>query len=253
MTAPSLPTPAMAQARADESDGTTIQRRRLASVAGHIDDERSARQACADPEAPVRASGLVALIRMQKLTKADFGTALVDKSPLLRRRLCEVAGSIVSVESLPATTRQDRLPPSREEVLAGLSRLLGDAEPAVVEAACFGIGEVASACSGDAADSTTETLVLKLSEISRNHPDLLCRESAVASLGSIGSLGGLGAVLEAMTGRPALRRRAIVALASFEHVDATAAVELALSDRDWQVRQAAEDLYDSPQNNPAPS
>jgi HEAT repeat protein len=39
-----------------------------------------------------------------------------------------------------------------------------------------------------------------------------------------------------------LRRRAILALAPFDGPEVTAALEKALLDRDWQVRQAAEDL-----------
>ncbi len=253
MTAPRTPSFAAVRATADGPSSSTILRRRIASVAGHIEDEQAARRAFDDPAAPVRASGLVALIRMKRLTKLDFHTALADESPLLRSRLCETAGLISAAEPQPATTRHDRVPPSQEDVLAGLSRLLDDPVPAVVEAACFGIGEATTASSGDDAEPATDELVSKLSQISRNHPDLLCRESAVAALGSIGAPDGLSAVIEAMGGKPALRRRAIVALAAFDHAEASAAVERALSDRDWQVRQAAEDLCDSPRDSPAPS
>jgi len=238
---------------AGEQIETTIRRRRLASVAGHIDDESAARRAFDDPEAPVRASGLVALIRMQKLTKADLDKALDDESALLRRRIGEAAGAILATRSSVAAVRQDRMPPCQEDVLAGLASMLDDADPVIVETACFGIGEVASACSRGKADPATEALVSKLCGISRNHPDPLCRESAVATLGSIGSPGGLSAVIAAMEGKPALRRRAIIALAGFDHADATAAMERALSDRDWQVRQAAEDLCGDAQRGQARS
>jgi len=40
----------------------------------------------------------------------------------------------------------------------------------------------------------------------------------------------------------AIRRRAVLALAAFEGPEVEAAIERALTDTDWQVRQAAEDL-----------
>jgi HEAT repeat protein len=64
----------------------------------------------------------------------------------------------------------------------------------------------------------------------------------VAALGSLGDPAGLAAVLAACADRPAIRRRAVVALAAFEGPEVEAALEAALADRDWQVRQAAEDL-----------
>ena len=42
--------------------------------------------------------------------------------------------------------------------------------------------------------------------------------------------------------KPAVRRRAVLALAPFDGPDVDAALQAALADRDWQVRQAAEDL-----------
>ena len=73
----------------------------------------------------------------------------------------------------------------------------------------------------------------------------VCREAAVAALGAVGNRGGLAAVLAAASGdRPAVRRRAVVALAAFDGPEVDAALRAALEDRDWQVRQAAEDLLD---------
>jgi len=76
----------------------------------------------------------------------------------------------------------------------------------------------------------------------------LVREAAVAALGAIGDDRGLDAILAATTDKPAIRRRAVLALAPFvdpEHpraAEVAAALDAALTDRDWQVRQAAEDL-----------
>ena len=74
------------------------------------------------------------------------------------------------------------------------------------------------------------------------HEDPLCREAAVAALGAIGDPGGLPAILAATTDRPAVRRRAVLALAPFDGPEVDAALARALEDRDWQVRQAAEDV-----------
>ncbi len=41
-----------------------------------------------------------------------------------------------------------------------------------------------------------------------------------------------------------MRRRAVLALAPFDGPEVDAALERAGRDRDWQVRQAAEDLTD---------
>ena len=73
--------------------------------------------------------------------------------------------------------------------------------------------------------------------------DALVREAAVAALGAIGDERGLGAILAATEDRPAVRRRAVLALAPFlGAAEVTAALDRARTDRDWQVRQAAEDL-----------
>jgi HEAT repeat protein len=76
------------------------------------------------------------------------------------------------------------------------------------------------------------------------HDDPLVREAAVAALGALGDERGLAAILQACGDRPAIRRRAVLALAAFEGDDVEAALQHALEDADWQVRQAAEDLVD---------
>lgn len=78
--------------------------------------------------------------------------------------------------------------------------------------------------------------------------DPLVRESSVAALGAVGDDRGVDAILAATHDKPAIRRRAVLALAPFldpDHVRAgeiAAALDRAHQDRDWQVRQAAEDL-----------
>jgi HEAT repeat protein len=52
----------------------------------------------------------------------------------------------------------------------------------------------------------------------------------------------LGAVLAALEDKPAIRRRAVVALAAFDGDEVERALARAALDSDWQVRQTAEDL-----------
>src|SRR2546421_505294 len=83
----------------------------------------------------------------------------------------------------------------------------GDRAVTVVEAACWALGE-RGAGAGEAA-------VLALSAVATDHVDALCREAAVAALGAIGDEHGLAAILRATTDKPAVRRRAVLALAPF--------------------------------------
>jgi HEAT repeat protein len=48
--------------------------------------------------------------------------------------------------------------------------------------------------------------------------------------------------LKAITDVAAVRRRAVIALSNYEGPGVSAALQVALGDRDWQVRQAAEDV-----------
>ena len=106
----------------------------------------------------------------------------------------------------------------------------------VVEAASWSLGEL------DLATSVRADAVAALAQVVTDHRDALAREAAVAALGSFGDERGLPAILQATGDKPAVRRRAVLALASFEGDDVDAALQRALDDRDWQVRQAAEDL-----------
>ena len=82
----------------------------------------------------------------------------------------------------------------------------------------------------------------RVEAIVRGHKDPLCREAAVAALGALGDEQSLAVILEALNDRPPIRRRAVLALAPYEGPQVDEALQRALSDRDWQVRQAAEDL-----------
>lgn len=188
-------------------------RRGLAAAAGHSgpDGEAEARRLLADPSPRVRATALAALARLGRAADADVVAGLCDPDPLVRRRACAVAVTVPGAD-----------------VLA----LLADTDAMVVEAAAWALGE------GGPADGVVEALA----SVAASHADPLCREAAVAALGAVGDPAGLPAILAATADRPAVRRRAVLALAPFEGPEVDAALARALDDRDWQVRQAAEDL-----------
>jgi HEAT repeat protein len=114
--------------------------------------------------------------------------------------------------------------------------MLDDPDVTVVEAAAWALGETVIA--------PAPVAVAALAKVVTGHGDPLAREAAVAALGAIGDADGLPAVLSACDDKPAVRRRAVLALAPFGGPDVDAALARARDDRDWQVRQAAEDLQD---------
>ena len=192
-----------------------VARRRAAALAGHRGDGPAARSYLDDPAPAVRATALGALARAGGLTPDDLVTGLADPAGPVRARAAELA----------ATVPGD-LPPA-------LAPELGDGDPSVVEAAAWASGE---------RRPTEPGIVPALAAVVTGHDDALCREAAVAALGAIGDPAGLDAVLAATTDRPAVRRRAVLALAPFDGPQVDAAITRALTDRDWQVRQAAEDI-----------
>jgi len=109
--------------------------------------------------------------------------------------------------------------------------LLVDDDPTVVEVAAWACGE-----------RPEQALADPVAALATGHDDPLVREAAVAALGAIGDPRSLPAVLAATGDKATVRRRAVIALAAFEGPEVDAALEAARSDRDWQVRQAAEDL-----------
>ena len=186
--------------------------RRAVAVAGHTGDVTTALAGLGSPDASVRATALGALERLGMLDDEVLGTALGDPDVRVRRRAAEIAATHPSVDLLPA---------------------LHDADDRVVEVAAWACGEH---------ESRRDQLVDRLVELAFEAADPLVRESAVAALGAIGDERGLPAILAGCSDKPTVRRRAVLALAPFEGDEVDAAIERALTDRDWQVRQAAEDL-----------
>ena len=192
--------------------GESLRRRRAVALSGFGDDESTARPGLADPDPRVRCAALGALVHLGNLAAADLLGALGDPSPEVRARAAELAAGRVDID---------------------LRGVLGDSDARVVEAAAWACGEHPEAGPG---------VVSQLAEIATTHPDALCRETAVAALGAIGHEAGLTAVLAATADRATVRRRAVLALAAFSGSEVEEALERAAADRDWQVRQAAEDL-----------
>ena len=204
MTGPELEGAALDEAR----------RRGQAALAGHAEGgEPEARRHLGDPAPGVRATALAALSRLGAATERDVATALGDPDATVRRRACAVAVDIPGADLVP---------------------LLADGDAGVVEAAAWALGE----------RPVGAGVVDGLSAVAAAHPDPLCREAAVAALGALGDPAGLPVILAATTDKPAVRRRAVLALAPFEGAEVDAALQRARTDRDWQVRQAAEDLLD---------
>lgn len=198
-------------------DRHVTQRRRAVAEAGHTGDGGRARRGLDDDAPTVRATAVTALERLGLLDDGLLAALLHDASPFVRRRAAEVAGSHPLVSLLAA---------------------LDDADTSVVEMAAWACGEQFE-------ESAAPTDLLgRLMTLAATHDDALVREAAVAALGSIGDEAGLPAILAATHDRAAVRRRAIIALAPFEGAEVHEALARAHADRDWQVRQAAEDLKD---------
>ena len=193
--------------------------RRSVALAGHTGDVDGARRGLVAADPAVRAAALGALERLGVLADGDVMLALTDDSAAVRRRAATISATHSGVELLVT---------------------LSDRDSAVVEVAAWACGE---------REAVSDAILDRLVELAMlTSVDALVRESSVAALGAIGDDRGLDAILTATTDKPAIRRRAVLALAPFldpDHARATevaAALERALTDRDWQVRQAAEDL-----------
>jgi len=223
--------PTDARAAADDDATSRNQRRRAAALAGHTQDPDGARDLLADPDPGVRATALRALARTGSVTVTDVAGAWADAEPEVRRAAAEV----VAAADAP-------FEPDDADVPRLLVALLDDPEPTVVEVAAWATGEWVGRLTEDGRPLPEPDPVAALARVTLDHPDALCREAAVAALGAIGDEAALPTILAATEDKATVRRRAVIALAPFDGDDVAAALQRALTDRDWQVRQAAEDL-----------
>jgi len=188
------------------------ERRLAVIVAGHRGDDHTATEHLDDDDPSVRAAALRALERTGALGRERVEHGLADPDPDVRRVAAELAGRRAGID---------------------LGPVLSDTDSTVVEVAAWACGEQ---------EHITDDTLDRLVELATGADEPLVREAAAASLGAIGDERGLPAILAACDDKPAVRRRAVLALAPFDGQEVDAAIERALADRDWQVRQAAEDL-----------
>ena len=177
-------------------------------IAGHQGAIDVVEAHVADDDAHVREAVLGALDRLGALDDERLLAAFADPSPVVRRRVALLAAHAPR----PAAAAAARTTPT----------------PSVVEVAAWACGEHERVD-----DATLDRLI----ELATAAGDALVREAAAAALGAIGDERGLPAILAACDDKPQVRRRAVLALAPFDGPEVEAAIDRALTDRDWQVRQ----------------
>lgn len=206
-------------------------RRRAALAAGHRGAAAAAAALIDDPDPAVRATALGAVVRASGLTPAVLRLAGADPDPAVRRRACEEIGRALG--PMAGQEKAAATPDVVGTAVTVLRAALDDPDEAVTEAAAWATGEAGARGAGS---------VPALCRIAGEHRAALCREAAVAALGAIGDSRGLDAVLGALDDRPAVRRRAALSLAAFDDPRADEGLRRCAGDRDWQVRQVAEEL-----------
>jgi HEAT repeat protein len=199
---------------------------RAAAVAVANDARQLEAAATTDEDPRVRAVAIAALVRTapHPVSAPVWRRAARDADALVRRRSAEVAPKL-----------------GRAAACTVLLELLADDDAWVAEAAAYAIGEHPRA---------SRSAIAALVRAATAHADPLVREAAVAALGAQGDPTTLPAVLAACEDKPAIRRRAVLALAAFEGEEVESRLQIAVTDTDWQVRQAAVDLLAVPAENP---
>lgn len=199
---------------ADDSPVTLSSHRDRLHVieASYRGDEETVRAGLTHSSGDVRMSALVGLHRLNSLTADILQAHIDDESSDVRRIAAQLAAHYPTVDVV---------------------RLITDTDVYVAEMASWSLGERVNV-----SDDELDALI----SASESSDEPLVREAATASLGAIGDERGLPAILRACTDKPAIRRRAVLALAPFEGDEVDAALQKALADRDWQVRQNAEDM-----------
>ena len=181
-------------------------------AAGFTNDADTARSGLSSDDPTFRTSALRALARIGVVTSAELTAGLTDPDADVRRTAVQLSA-----------THDD----------VNVSGLIDDPDVYVAEMAAWCIGE---------RTSPTDDEVDALVRATTGHAEALVREAAAAALGSLGDTRGLDAIIAACSDKPAVRRRAVLALAPFDDPRVDEILRAALSDRDWQVRQNAEDM-----------
>ena len=184
------------------------------ALAGHVGDEQRAREGLADAAPTVRATALGALDRLGALDGDELSAALGDPDPGRAAPGLRAGGHPHRRAPSPAPSH--------------------DADPSVVEMAAWALGR--------AEERAAVPALCRLADRGRGHETPCAGRRRWPPSGPSGTDAGLPAVLAALGDKPAIRRRAAVALAAFEGPEVEAALRRCLDDRDWQVRQVAEDL-----------
>ena len=190
----------------------TIDERFAVIEAGFNGDVHTVLKALSSSDDSVRASAIRSLRRLDALTSAHIAEGISDSSAEVRRTALEFSASFDEVVIHP---------------------LINDDDVFVAEMAAWSLGE-----RNPASDEELHALI----ENTTSHSEAVVREACAAALGSLGDERGLPAILAACEDKPAVRRRAVLALAPFDGEEVDAALAKALEDRDWQVRQNAEIL-----------
>lgn len=171
------------------------------------------------------------------------GAFLDDDDPAVRRlavSVCEPKapalidrlGAILAADAEPAVRSQaaEALAPAGTAALPFLDAARDDEDRVVVEAVATAYGEIGDSGAVD-----------WLTERARESSEVTIGEAAVASLGSIGDERAVPVLLDLVsTGRPQVRRRAVVALTAFDGDEVEAAIRQARDDRNPMVREVAE-------------
>ncbi len=179
----------------------------------------SAALQAADPDARIAALG--AAHRLGLLHAEALQPFFADPDAAVRYRAVELAARFGDAAGRQRAALAERL-------------VQALADDGLTEVAAFALGEL------QPDEPTRSKVVRALEEQVSANQDPLVRESAVAALGALG--GGVATILEATEDIATVRRRAMLALAPFDGTEVEQALRRGLQDRDWQVRQAAEDL-----------
>ena len=197
-------------------------------VAGHLGDLATVTAGLLAADGGTRAAALGGLVRLEALTESALLAGFDDHDATVVRRAIEVAAhQLIDLSSV------------NERLIA----LVTGADADTAEVAAWALGERWEEHGDDSPPDPLCSRVLDALEgAARTHNDALVREAAVAALGSVGAQRSVPVIIHAASDKATVRRRAVIALAPFEGPEVDAALAAAINDRDWQVRQAAEDL-----------